>query len=88
MRHYYCAYVYGYARWIGWSCTDRYEEIEEIEDVIAIAREEYNGESLIMEIWTLEPSLNKPYVCLFYLRKTPSGICKIMTREDVENAGW
>lgn len=41
-----------------------------------------------MEIWTLEPSLNKPYVCLFYLRKTPSGICKIMKREDVENAGW
>ena len=39
-KHYYCAYVYGYERWIGWTCTDRYEEIE---DVIAIAREEYNG---------------------------------------------
>lgn len=85
MKHYYCAYVYGYERWLGWSCTDRCEEIE---DVIAIAREEYNGESLIMGIWTLEPSLNRPYVRLFYLRKTPSGICKIMKREDVENAGW
>lgn len=85
MKHYYCAYVHGYERWIGWSWTDRYEEIE---DVIAIAKEEYNGESLIMEIWTLEPSLNEPYACLFYFRKTPSGICKIMTREDVENVGW
>lgn len=48
-----------------------------------MVKEEYNGESLIMEIWTLEP-----YVCLFYFRKTPSGICKIMTREEVENVGW